>query len=225
MKLINNLLINDVGFQLSSFDVRLFEDLPGNASFIVVSDEKPSGVVTFKMGYVGRAAYWVFIGYIEKCIQHSSSSWAITCKEFSNALQIDCAISLVHCTLTDVLNELHRLTKISFVIGEGDYSSLKVPRFQSSGSGFDVCQSIQQVFDIDDFIVQQQGDGSVFIGSWSDAFWSDKPVDVDSQFHVDSWANKTVLPIIPAIRPGCILNGERVKSVRHHESKMMVTYA
>lgn len=55
------------------------------------------------------------------------------------------------------------------------YSGVKTPFFYSLAAGYQAMDSLARVFNIPDFIWQQQGDGEVFVGSWADSFFGVRP--------------------------------------------------
>ena len=69
-------------------------------------------------------------------------------------------------------------------------------------------------FQISDYIWQATGDGSVWLGSWEDSRWPSRPVELPRNVfrNVTADGGKSCPPM-PAMRPGVVLNGERVTLV------------
>ncbi|MCY1458811.1 hypothetical protein D9M71_762260 [compost metagenome] len=87
--------------------------------------------------------------------------------------------------------------------------------------------SLARVFDIPDFIWQQQGDGEVFVGSWTDSYWGARdPLHLPLELFDAYQGNQSAtVAALPGLRPGAIINpGERVTSVMFAGNQMALRW-
>lgn len=76
--------------------------------------------------------------------------------------------------------------------------------------------SLARVFNIPDFIWQQQDGGEVFVGSWADSFFDVRsPLRLPVELFEDYQGNQSaMIAALPGLRPGATINhGERITSV------------
>lgn len=226
MKLRKTLLIGNEPVQLVSEDVRLEESAPGRACFRVKASAPLKGVVQLNLGYSAQDTDQVFfVGYVESSHTVDSVQQRIMCREVSHVLAKQLPLSLRHPTLQDVLEKYSDLTGLAFTAPDKAYTRTPAPHFQTLGSGIHGMNSLGDVFQIPEYIWQQQGDGSVFVGSWHDSRWATRPLDIDETFFTGVGANGgKILPALPPLRPGVMLNGKRVKKLQLKAHEMVVTW-
>jgi len=219
------LRINGKRVNLVSHDVALDAMAAGRASFVVQSDKVLSGVVYFSFGVNGGQEHGHFYGYIERSTPASNVSQTLFCREKSNVLSMRVPLALRNKNLKDLLTQVKAISGCGFSLPPSSYASTPVPYFVNTGSGFHLLNKLAQVFGIEDFTWQQKRDGLIYVGAWSDSHWIDAPVDVpksvlDKQLSTQS----AELMGIPGLRPGYILNGKRLYSVRLQGAKMVVSW-
>ena len=74
---------------------------------------------------------------------------------------------------------------------------------------------LAQAFSIDDLFWQQQGNGQIYLGSWKDSHWADKPITIANELMTNHTANKSVkIPAIPKLKPGVVVNGPSISRRR-----------
>jgi len=84
---------------------------------------------------------------------------------------------------------------------------------------------LAQAFSIDGLFWQQQGNGQIYVGSWEDSFWADKPVTIPSALMTNHTANKSVkVPAIPKLKPGAVVNGLRLVGVEFEGTEAKLTW-
>lgn len=87
--------------------------------------------------------------------------------------------------------------------------------------------SLARVFNIPDFIRQQQSDGEVFVGSWADSFFGVcSPLQLPVELFDDYQGNQSaMIAALPGLRPGATINhGERIASVALIDNQMAIRW-
>ncbi|WP_150142893.1 hypothetical protein [Candidatus Enterovibrio escicola] len=85
--------------------------------------------------------------------------------------------------------------------------------------------AVGAAFSIKDFIWQQNGDGKIFVGSWADSFWANKPVTIPSHICNPHISHKTVtVPCTPHFKPGVLVNKRRLVTVEHIGTESVITW-
>lgn len=225
MRLIKRLEVAGQEVPLVSEDVRLDIDRPGRAIFQVRAGEPLAGQIAFAIGWHFEDALTLFFtGQVERSTAVDAEQQRVFCREISARLDTHHPLALRHPTLRDVLAAYAERTGLRFIVPDRSYASTKVPAFYGLGSGFHGMASIGEVFGIEDYVWQTQGDGQVFVGSWADSRWPTAPVELPQEFFSRATAGGgQVVTCIPGLRPGAILNGRRVLTVRLAGHEMEVT--
>lgn len=210
MKLRKSLNVEGKAVKLVSEDIRLDLHAPGRAMFQVQAAEKLAGTVSFALGYSAEDRDQAFFtGYIERSHTVDNAQQRLFCRELSAVLDADLPISLRHPTLRAVLRAYAGLTGLSFTVPERPYADTTAACFQTLGNAYHGLDAIGDVFGIEEYVWFQQGDGSVFVGSWQDSRWATRPVDIaDQWFKGVTTDGGAILPAMPALRPGVMLNGQ-----------------
>ena len=215
MKIRKRLLTPTGSLPLVSEDVRLELSAPGRAVFQVATSEPVSGEVLFTMGYgVDDADTLFFAGFVERYLPVDDTQARLMCREMSARMDKAIPLALRHPTLRDVLTEYANATGLRFLFPERPYMDTKIPAFNMLGTGLEGLANIGGAFQISDYIWQATGDGSVWLGSWEDSRWPSRPVELPRNVfrNVPADGGKSCPPM-PAMRPGVVLNGERVTLV------------
>lgn len=225
MKLQKRILVAGSELPLVSEDIRLDIDRPGRAIFQVRTAEQLSGAVSFALGWHFDAVLTLFFtGEVERSVPMDSTQQRLFCREVSARLDAAHRLALRHPTLRDVLAAYAARTGLRFIVPDRAYASTRVPYFGVLGSGFHGMARLGEVFSIPDYFWQTQGDGQVFVGSWEDSRWPKRAVELPESVHSQATAGGNQnIPAMPALRPGAILNGRRVLSLRLAGHEMGVT--
>ncbi|MEB0090083.1 hypothetical protein RHM65_22195 [Pseudomonas sp. CCI4.2] len=227
MKLHKVLTVDGTPYDLVSDEVRLDLRSPGRASFVVKADATLKGLVTLDLGYNDKPLQRHFVGYVERCTAPNNRERVLLCREVSAILTHPLPMGLRHVNLSEVLIEVSKKTGLTFRVPEQKtYATTKTPYFYSLAAGIQTMDSLAQVFGIPDFVWQQQGDGQVFVGSWTDSFWGSKsPLQLPPEL-LDNYQNHSAtVAALPGLRPGATLNqGERVTSVILAGTEMSLTW-
>jgi len=225
MKLRKRLTVDGAAVALVDEDVRLELLAPGRAMFRVQSGVALTGFVRLYLGYSNQDADQLyFTGYVEKSVTVDAQTQRLMCRELTALLDVHMPVFLRHPTLQDVLAAYAERTGLSFIMGDGVYAAKPVACFAGFGSGHQGMDSLGAVFGIERYVWQQQGDDKVYVGSWDDSRWATRPVTVEERWFsaCDANGGKT-LPVLPALRPGVLLNGEYVAALQLRGENMVAT--
>lgn len=210
--------------KVKSHRIVFSENTPGRCSLNVEGNPDVNTMVAVDIGW-GDNISRVFLGYIER-VQPSDNGWsAIFCRELTAILYRPLNITMRHPTLMQLLSEVTNQTGLQFVVPETAYSKTAIPCFYSDGNGYRVMDELAQAFSIDDFFWQQQGNGQVYVGSWKDSYWANRPITIPQEFLTDHTATKSAkLPAIPKLKPGVIANGLRLSGVEFEGTEVKLTW-
>lgn len=209
MKLHKKITVAGVALELTTADIRLDLFNPGRAVFDVVADTALKGLVLFTAGHDPQKLQQVFYGYVENSFAIDKKQQRIFCRELCATLSRLVPVSLRNVTLVQVLAAIAQETGLQFVTPEQLYAKKTTPAFYSIGSGYSCMDALARVFEIPQFIWQQQGDGMLYVGSWQHSFWQGRAVDLPLDMQSASGlANNARIACIPKLRPGVFINGE-----------------
>ncbi|MDE8603885.1 hypothetical protein M3I01_013360 [Marinomonas sp. RSW2] len=201
--------------ELVDHDMRLFANAPGTASLKVVSKTEPKGSVFVSVAVNGGERQQLFFGFVERATKATADTWTLFCREKIAALDRRLPISKRNVTLREVLAEISSKTSISFALPKsGGYADKPVPHFVHMGTAIQAVRATAGVFNIPDFVCQQRRDGNIYVGSWKDGIWPDKPITMPENLFdgvLSSESMTTVL--VPGLRPNYVLNGRRIYEV------------
>lgn len=210
MKLIEHLTVGGQALRLVKREIKLELSAAGKASFRVQAEKKPTGLVMYQCGYARHQLHDFFMGYVDQATQEGKV-WQLSCRELMHGLTQRAPVSLRQCVAADVLADVNRATKVEFA----DLRTAKVTRFQSHADGFAAVRNLERVFQIPDFVFFQQQDGKVWCGEWkqAEALYT-KAREIDPKFFTRHTPSSAVLPALPALRPGMVVNGRRLLAIR-----------
>lgn len=225
MRLYKKFLVSGQEYGLVSEDIALHYNRAGRAVIQVRADAALTGEVSFALGWNFESEMTIFFtGDVTRSVRVDAKQQRLLCHERTARLDGPHPLALRHPTLREVLAAYAARTGISFVLPDRPYADTRVPAFYGLGSGFHGLDSVGGVFGIDDYHWQAQGDGKVFVGSWADSRWKDKAVDVPPEFFSGQRATGSQsISAIPALRPGAMVNGQRVHGVRFSGHEMTLS--
>jgi len=204
--------------------VVLQSNTPGNGQITINTKVKQYAIVAVDLGW-GDMIERVFIGYVERVMPAVNGWYTLFCRELSASLALNYSVMLRHPTLKQVLDELSQLTGLEFLVPDNAYAETAIPCFYCDSSGYAMLDNIGRSFRIDDFIWQQQGNGKIYVGSYQDSFWADKPIVIPNNLMTNHQAGRTAtIPAAPMIRPNVLANGSRIKTVEFKETQMTITW-
>jgi hypothetical protein len=229
MRLNRVLTINNIKRDL--VDERSVLDLaaPGRAEFTIVGDDNTilqNQLVTFDLGYSSQDTLqrW-FIGITEQIVQTADKRVKIFCRELSSVLSHTLPLNLRHVSLRDVLKAINTMTGLNFSTPDQDYTTRKVANFYNLGTGYQAMAALENVFNIPDFIWQQQS-GVIYVGSWADSRWANvKNMLLPENLFVEHSAqNSAKVAAFPSYRPGIRINGKRINIIEFSGNHMVLKW-
>ncbi|AVY98085.1 hypothetical protein DAI21_10635 [Lelliottia sp. WB101] len=181
-------------------------------------------LVRFDLG-VGENVYRWFTGYVERCGDAERGFKRLFVRELAGSLNKVWPVSLQHPTLREVCAALSALTDLQFSVPAAEYADTKIPHFKSAGKGFALLDSLGGAFSIPDYCWQQLPDGVIYVGSYNDSRFARADVEIPTDFiKMGSAGNGVKLAIIPAIRPGVVVNGQRITQVEIENGDMQLRW-
>lgn len=216
--------INTKPVELKDHWLVLKSDTPGTCQITVNTQAKRLDKVALDLGW-GEMVDRVFIGYVER-VQPAVNGWyTLFCRELAASLAFNLSVMLRHPTMRQVLNEITEQTGLDFVVPDKAYANTAIPCFYCDGSGYEILDNIGRAFRIADFIWQQQGNGQIYIGSYQDSFWQDKPIVIPNAMMTNHQAGRAAnMPAAPMIRPNVTANNERIKLVEFKGTNMTISW-
>lgn len=225
MNITKQLSINGVPFKLSAEDIRLSLFTPGRASFTLQSRAEVSGIVAFHIGYSVDQLVPYFIGYVENSVAINADQQRIYCREFTGTLNRRVIVGIHAATLRDVLQTISADSGLEFVLPPQPYSKTPAPSFYTVGNGYHAMDNIGDVFKIDRYIWQQQGDGKIYVGSWNHSYWAERGLEIPPEWKsAFGVANRTTIPTLPRLRPGALINGAYLTELKLENNQMAITW-
>ena len=216
--------INDNKVDMKDHWIVLQASTPGNCQITVNQSVAKLAPVAVDLGW-GDMVDRVFNGYVERVMPAVNGWYTLFCREWSASLAYNLTEMLRHPTMRQVLDEITAQTGVEFVIPDKTYANTSIPCFYSDSSGYAMLNNIGRAFRIADFVWYQQGNGKVYVGSYVDSFWSDKPVSIANELMTDHQAGKTAkMAAAPMIRPNVIANGERITAVEFQGTNMKISW-
>ncbi len=202
---------------------------PGRAEFLIHSpDHVPevNKMLSFDFGYSSQDTLQrLFLGFIEKVTPATGHKYTLFCRELSAVLNNPLPLNLRHVNLKQVLAFIQEKTGLNFSVPDQVYSKQKAANFVNLGNGYQAMLQLGCVFNIPDFIWQQQGDGVVYVGSWEHSRWADKTVVIPDNIFSDQTAQNSVKCLaIPALKPGVLINDKRIDSLEFMHEKMTLAW-
>ncbi|MFK3970210.1 hypothetical protein ACI2KS_05715 [Pseudomonas sp. NPDC087358] len=227
MKLHKVLTIDGQVIPLVKDEVRLELKTPGRAMFTIQAGATVKGLVTLDIGYNEAPLQRHFIGYVERSTAVNGIQQVVFCRELAAVLANPLPLNLRHVDLRAVLAEVSSKTGLSFRVPDQPYTRKKAPFFYSLAAGYQAMDSLAKVFGIPDGIWQQQGDGEVFVGSWADSFFGERPpLQLPEKLFDNYQGNQSaMIAALPGLRPGATINnGERITTVTLDGTQMGIKW-
>ncbi|MGF1702969.1 hypothetical protein L4D09_22015 [Photobacterium makurazakiensis] len=210
--------------KVKSHHVVFSQNTPGRCSLVVEGNPAPNTLVAVDIGW-GNDIDRIFLGYVERVTPVENGWSSLFCRELAAVLFKSLNVTLRHPTLMQLLSDVTNKTGLQFVVPEKAYGKTAIPCFYSDGNGYRVMDELGQAFSIDDLFWQQQGNGQVYVGSWKDSFWANKPVTIPNDLMTNHTANKSVkIPAIPKLKPGVVVNGLRLAGVEFEGTEAKLTW-
>lgn len=228
MRLYKKLVVAGTEYGLVNETVALYYNRPGRAVFqIRATDDQAdalTGQMQFALGWAHSDGMTLFFtGDVERTVRVDNVQRRLFCREVSARLDSQHPLAIRHATLKEVLGAYAARTGLEFVLPDKAYASVKVPAFYGHGTGFHGLASAGDVFGIEDYHWQAQGDGKIFVGAWADSRWPNRAGTISEDFFSEAGTSRKIAAV-PTLRPGAMLNGQRVNMVRFSGHEMVVGF-
>lgn len=197
--------------------------MPGNATIMTNVKPNMKQVIAYECGYDGKMMRY-FMGYVESYKQINQGQYSLFCRELVGALRNPLPVSIQHTTLKELLAQVTIMTGLEFVSLDTDYMNTPVPHVINHGTGFALLDSLGDSFDIPKYLWQQMGDGRIFVGSWLDSMWYNRNIPIAYDLISQASINTVEVPCMPQLRPGVMVNGQRVRTIQQNKNKMLLTW-
>lgn len=229
MKLDRTFTVSSMAYPLKDERVVLSLSEPGRAQFTVqtaAENIKAGSVAALDIGYAAQDdASRIFLGFVKSVTPIDGKHCKLFCRELSAILKMTMPLNLRHPTMRDVLKAISDKTGLEFSAPDKAYSSTKIPHFANVGNGFQAMDGIGRAFRIADYMVQQQGSGIIYAGSYADSRWADKTADIDTSYFSEHLSSHSAsIAAIPAIRPGVVVNGKRITGLEFSGNVMTLSW-
>lgn len=191
----------------------------------ITSKDCINKLVRLDLGYNTSVYRWL-TGFVERSAPAENGAQRLFMRELVGVFERSWPCSLQHPTLRDVTNALSKATSMPFVLPANvAYTDTPIPHFQHNGSGNQLLLNLGRAFNIPDYVWYQLPDGTVYVGSYAHSRFAQTPVDIPQEFaQGGGGGNSLTLPLIPAIRPGVIVNGRRITKVDVTDDSMTLNW-
>ncbi|GLS26149.1 hypothetical protein [Marinibactrum halimedae] len=228
MKLHKALEINGEPHKLVNESIQLDLFLPGRASFTVVSRKPLKGLIRYRCGYDLANIKPYFLGYVETATTVDQQQQRLFCRELSASLYYPLSIIANNVALLDVLDQLSSKTGLRFITPDNapSYLQNRTAKFYALANGYYALRTLSKVFGYQQPLWQQEADGSVYVGAWSDSRWASTPVSIPNRWQqVVGVADGARVPAIPALRPGVQIDGRIVTQLTFADVHMHLSWS
>lgn len=225
MKPLNRLYLS--GDEIPATDVNIMLELSAaGRGFVTVKTENDytGKLVRIDAGYPELLLRY-FTGYVERAQPSANGFQRLLVRELVGVFERNWPCSFQHPTLRTITDYLQKESGLTFDVPTAAYADKPIPHFTHSGTGYQLLVNLGNVFSIPDYIWQQLPDGTVFVGSWSDSLFADKPVEIPNEFASgQAGGNSMTIPMVQSLRPGVKANGNRITKVNLNNEDMTLTW-
>ncbi|PSU24478.1 hypothetical protein CTM97_00600 [Photobacterium phosphoreum] len=223
MKLNERLYIGSQQGAVISAHCYLTYKSPGTAQIVTDIEPKVGQIIAYECGYNNALQRW-FTGYIESYKEVNNNEFTLFARELTGLLRHPLPLYYQHITLTGLLEQITDRTGIEFVVPDKDYATAVAPYIINCQQGYALMDNLGSIFGINKYIWQQQGNGKVFVGSWSDSIWANANIPIPANMLTNIGIEGATIAMIPALRPGVIINGQRIRNIELQKDKMTITW-
>jgi len=225
-------LVEGTPHRLVSEVVRLYLNQPGEGTFEVMADPQWHGkpLVELYVSFGTPQEYLVMTGFAQSVTPLQPGLCRIECLELSAVMQLPLIINKYHSTPREIIGLIEAKTSLRFMLPTGaTYLDEKRVHFQSHGTCRDALDAIATKWELPNVVWYQLPDGRMYWGHWSRGPFTANPLPIDPklvQAH-DEKKRALVLPYIPALRPGMLVESDflyRIDSLEFKEDTVTVYY-
>ncbi|PWC11633.1 hypothetical protein [Brenneria corticis] len=225
MKPVKRLMLSGDAVHLVSANMALELSACGRGFITAETDQDYTGkLVRLDVGYTDSILRW-FTGYVERSQPAENGYQRLFVRELAGVFERIWPCSFQHPTLKQLAAWLEENSGLMMHLPDAAYVTTPIPHFTHSGTGYQLLANIGAAFGVEDYIWQPLPDGGLYIGSWAHSMFADRPVDIPAEFSKGQAAgNSMTLPLIQSVRPGVVVNGQRLASVRLDNDDMVITW-
>ncbi|MBE8596194.1 hypothetical protein [Xenorhabdus sp. BG5] len=225
MKPINRLYLS--GDEIHLVDANLMLELSSCGRGFITAEtttDYTGKLVRLDVGYTDLVLRW-FTGYVERSQPAQNGYQRLFVRELVGVFERAWPCSFQHPTLRQIAGWLQEHSGLTFTLSDAPYTDKPIPHYTHNGTGYQLLANLGQVFAIEDYIWHQLPDGSVYLGSWAHSMFKDKPVDIPNEFSQQQTAgNSMTIPMIQSLRPGFVVNQQRLNKVNLTNENMTITW-
>lgn len=216
MKTIKRLYLSGDAVHLVDVNLALELNACGRGFITAQTESDYTGkLVRLDVGYDGLVLRW-FTGYVERSQPSDNGFQRLFVRELVGVFDKLWPCSFQHPTLREILAWVSEQSGLNVTAPAGeDYADRPIPHFTHSGTGYQLFASLGKSFSVPDYLWFQLPDGGIFAGAAAHSMFAGKPVEVPAEFSQNTAAgNSMMLPLIQSLRPGAVVNGQRLTHVR-----------
>lgn len=196
---------------------------PGSAQIVTNTQPTMNEVVAYEFGYDNTLARW-FMGYVDSYTQLNNGQYSLFCRELTGTFRNPLPVFGQHLTLAELLAKISAKTALTFITPDEDYTRTIAPYICNHGTGYALLDSLGDIFNIKRYMWQQQGDGRIYVGSWDHSFWYGRNIILPYEQIEAASMDAAIIPANPLLRPGVLINGQRVRNIQQNSNKMVITW-
>jgi len=223
MKVRQRLLVNGEAVVPLAFTVRLALNSVGWARFTLpvgalsglpaaTRNEVPGlrgALAELYLGVGGREDYLVLVGAVTESRGSAEQERSVQARELCAALEFPAVYYLRNITAREVIAHIERRSRLRFILPSGaPYLDQPSPVFESKGTHVNALNKIGLLWSVPGSVWYQLPDGRVYWGQWNSGPFNKAPLPVDPRLILqeDETQKTLLLPCIPALRPGMVLD-------------------
>ena len=232
MRLSKRLLINGHPIPLASDYVRLQLSEVGTGIFEVL-EERPRLQRSLAELYVSVGEgqeYLVFTGAVTETRKLAQGRVRLDASELCAVLDLQLVLNLMHCTPRTVIAKIESTTGLRFLLPAGaEYLDERHIRFRSYGTCRQALAALAKTWELEDAVWFQLPDGRMYWGHWAAGPYTKAPLPIGSDLITERDAERRtlVLPYIPALRPGMVVQSDfrfRIDTLVYSGEQARVTW-
>lgn len=225
MKPLFRLYLSGEEVQVTDVNIMLELSAAGRGFITVKTDADYAGkLVRMDAGYPELLLRY-FTGYVERAQPSANGFQRLLVRELTGVFEKPWPCSFQHPTLRTITDYLEKESGLTFDVPASGYADKPIPHFTHNGTGYQLLANLGNVFSIPDYIWQQLPDGTVFVGSWPDSLFAEKPVEIPNEFATgQAGGNSMTIPMVQSLRPGVKANGQRLTKVNLNNEDMTLTW-
>lgn len=224
MKLTKRLTIGSQQTELVAHHIVLELSAGGRGILTVKGDASKGQLISLDIGYNNQLVRY-FTGYVCKVTPAGKGTNRLVVRELAGILAERYPVSIRHATMRQVVTQLAQDTGLSFVIPEGQtYTDTPIANFVSQGTGYQLLNNLFRAFAIPDGVWYQQQDGQIYVGAYQQCRWATRPVEIPKELSQQQSNNNWKLLAMPAMRPGALVNNNRINQVELAGDTMTITW-